>query len=261
MPAITLTSDLGLQDFYLAAVKGTLVSNFNDIQIVDITHQVPSFDIFKAAEIVRLSHSFFPEGSIHCILVNTQSHLKAPILLCKYKGHYFLGPDNGLFSFLFDETPELIVRLHENNQAAKSTFPFLNIYMPGLKALINGNDASLLGDVVHDFIRKNPFNSFGQEDLVHGYIWHIDKFGNCITNINKELFDRVGKGNKFELDIKGQEVNTILSHYDEKQGGNLLLFFNFLGLLEVAINNGSASQLLGLNRNDKLIIRFENTQY
>jgi S-adenosylmethionine hydrolase len=105
MPIITLTSDLGTQDFYLAAIKGTLHSNLMDIQVIDITHQIPSFDIFKAAETLRHSYHFFPEGTIHCVLVNTQSHLKTPILLCKYQGHYFIGPDNGLFSFLFDEAP------------------------------------------------------------------------------------------------------------------------------------------------------------
>lgn len=258
MPIVTLTSDLGTQDFYLAAIKGTLLSNFTDIQIIDITHQIPSFDIFKAAETLRHSFRFFPEGSIHNILVNKQSHLKAPILLCKYHGHYFLGPDNGLFSFLFDEAPELIVSLNENERVNKSTFPFLDIYLPGLKALINKEPVTNLGSSIQEYVRKNPFNAFGQEDMVHGYIWHIDKFGNCISNINKELFDRVGKGQKFLIDIKGNEEEQLISHYDEKPGGHMLVFFNFLGLLEVAISNGSAAQLLGLNRNDKVIVRFGN---
>jgi hypothetical protein len=258
MPTITLTSDLGTQDFYLAAIKGTLLSNFSDINVVDITHQIPSFDIFKAAEILSHSFKFFPEGSIHCILVNNQSHIKAPILLCKFQGHYFLGPDNGLFSFLFHEAPEWMVKVNENNTLQKSTFPFLDFYLPSLKALINGEAQESIGEPVTDYIKKNPFNSFGQEDTVHGYIWHIDKFGNCISNINKELFDRVGKGQKFLLDIKGNEEEQMIAHYDERHGGQMLVFFNFLGLLEVAISNGSAAQLLGLNRNDKVIVRFGN---
>jgi S-adenosylmethionine hydrolase len=256
MPIITLTSDLGTQDFYLAAVKGTLVSNFNDIQIIDITHQIPNFDIFKAAETLSHSFQFFPQGTIHCVLVNTQSHIKAPILLCKYKGHYFIGPDNGLFSFLFEEPPEQIIKLNENSKALKTTFPFLDLYMPGLKALIQGDTSILIGDELNEYIKKNPFNSFGQEDMLHGYIWHIDKFGNCISNINKQLFDRIGKGQHFLIDIKGHEATSMITHYDEKSGGSMLVFFNFLGLLEFAISNGSATQLLGLNRNDKVIVRF-----
>lgn len=258
MPTITLTSDLGIQDFYLAAVKGTLLSNFKDIQITDITHQIPSFDIFKAAETLRHSFRFFPEGTIHCILVNNQSHLKAPILLCKYQGHYFIGPDNGLFSFLFEDTPEFSLSLNENNNIHKSTFPFIDIYLPGLKALIGGEPTALIGKEVEDYVRKNPFNSFGQPDMVHGYIWHIDKFGNCISNINKALFDSVGKGQKFLIDIKGYDADSIITHYDEKHGGIMLVFFNFLGLLEVSVNNGSAEQLLGFSRNDKVIVRFGN---
>lgn len=258
MPTITLTSDLGTQDFYLAAIKGTLLSNFEGINIIDITHQIPSFDIFKAAETLRHAFAFFPAGSIHCILVNSQSHIKAPILWCKYKDHYFIGPDNGLFSFLFDETPALMISVKENESSLKSTFPFLDLYVPALIAQINGAAPIEIGTEVSDYVRKNPFNSFGQEDMVHGYIWHIDKFGNCISNINKALFDRVGKGQKFLLDIKGNEEEQLIAHYDERQGGQMLVFFNYLGLLEVAISNGSAAQLLGLNRNDKVIIRFGN---
>jgi S-adenosylmethionine hydrolase len=256
MPIITLTSDLGIQDFYLAAIKGTLLSNFKDVQVIDITHQIPNFDIFKAAETLKHSFKFFPEGTIHCILVNPQSHLKAPVLLCKYNGHYFMGPDNGLFSFLFDEKPEQILILNENNQPLKSTFPFMDFYLPGLIALIQGDNAGLIGKNLEDFVKKNPFNSFGQLDKVHGYIWHIDKFGNCISNINKDLFDRVGKGQKFLIDIKGNESENMIAHYDERHGGQMLVFFNFLGLLEVAISNGSAEQLLALKRNDKVIVRF-----
>lgn len=259
MPIITLTSDLGTQDFYLAAIKGTLHSNLMDIQVIDITHQIPSFDIFKAAETLRHSYHFFPEGTIHCVLVNTQSHLKTPILLCKYQGHYFIGPDNGLFSFLFDEAPEQMLSLNENSQIIKTTFPFLDLYMPGLKALLQGIEPELIGNEVSEYVKKNPFNSFGQEDMVHGYIWHVDKFGNCISNINKQLFDRVGKGQAFLIDIKGQEATSMITHYDEKQGGTMLVFFNFLGLLEFAISNGSATQLLGLSRNDKVIVRFGNS--
>ena len=258
MPIITFTSDLGTQDFYLAAIKGALLSNFEGINMVDITHQIPNYDIFKAAETLRYAFPFFPEGSIHCILVNNQSHVKAPILCCKFKGHYFIGPDNGLFSFLFDEAPEMMLQVEENELTDKTTFPFLSLYLPSIKKIIKGNDLVSIGKEVQDYVKKNPFNSFGQEDMVHGYIWHIDKFGNCFSNINKALFDRVGKGQKFLLDIKGNDEEVILAHYDEKQGGQMLVFFNFLGLLEVAISNGSAAQLLGLNRNDKVIIRFGN---
>lgn len=258
MPNITLTSDLGTQDFYLAAIKGTLLSLLKDIQIIDITHQIPNFDIFKAAETLKHCYQFFPKGSIHCILVNPQSHIKAPILMCKHQGHYFLGPDNGLFSFLFDENPEIILKVKENQHTIKTSFPFLDLYIPALKSLIDGAPMELIGSEENDYVHKSPFNSFGKEDVLHGYFWHIDVFGNCISNINKELFDRVGKGQKFLIDIKGEKENIILNHYDEKQGGIFMVFFNFFGLLEVAINNGNASQLLGLNRNDKVIIRFGN---
>lgn len=256
MPAITLTSDLGIQDIYLAAVKGTMLSHLRDVQVVDISHQVPDFDIFKAAELLRHSYNFFPKGTIHCILVNTNSHKKAPILLGKYDGHYFIGPDNGLFSFLFSEPPELLIKLHENNQAHKTTFPFTELYMPCLKLLLEGSSAESLGTPVEEYISKSPFNAFGQGDQVHGYIWHIDKYGNCISNITKQLFESVGKGRKFMVDLKGVKNATVNFHYEERRDGEISCFFNFIGLLEIAINVGSAAQLLSLQRNDKVIFRF-----
>jgi S-adenosylmethionine hydrolase len=256
MQAITLTSDLGMQDIYLAAVKGSLLTHLSDVQIVDITHQVPNFDIFKAAELLRHSYTFFPKGTVHCILVNTASHLKTPILLGKYDGHFFLGPDNGMFSFLFEEQPEILIRINENSFIQKTTFPFIDFYLPALKQLLSGEGMENIGIPIDSYTTRSLFNAFGQGDQVHGYIWHVDRFGNCISNINKALFERIGKGRKFAIDLKGFENNTINFHYDEKPSGQISSFFNFMGLFEIAINSGSAAQLLNLHRNDKIIIRF-----
>ena len=259
MAIVTLTSDLGTQDFYLASIKGSLLSVSNSVNIVDITHQIPDYDIFKAADILKHSFEFFPKNTIHCILVNTQSHQKTPILIAQYKGQFFIGPDNGLFSLLFTDAPEKLVRITPNSGLQASSFPFTTFYLKAIEGLINEKPLEEIGETTTISVEKGVLMPYHNEDVIHGYVWHIDKFGNCFTNVSKALFDEIGKGQKFEIDIKNNKQQNIQTHYDSKQGGLMLVFFNYLGLLEVAISQGNASQLLGLNRSDKIIIRFGNT--
>jgi hypothetical protein len=256
MAIVTLTSDLGLQDFYLAAAKGALLSVDSDINIVDITHQVPNFDIFKAAEIIKHSYFYFPKNTIHCVAVNNDSIHKSNLLVAHYNGHYFIGPDNGLFSFLFDTKPEEIVRVKMVDENRKSTFPLLHSYVPVVKNILQGLPLTTNGEVTDVYVEKNPLRAFTNEDIIKGYIWHTDIFGNAITNISKEIFDKIGKGQKCKITVKREEYNLIHQHYDDRKNGEAVLFFNHLNMLEIAIYNGSALQLLGIQRNERVTIQF-----
>ncbi len=256
IPIITLTSDLGLQDFYVAIIKGVIHRTVKPNNIVDITHQIPDYDSFKAGEVLHNCFHFFPEGTIHCILINNESHIKAPLLLCKYQNHFFIGPDNGLFSVLFTEQPTYIVKITENLLGQKSSFPFKDFYLPAIQRIIQQKEPENSGELIQNYKQVVLFNSYVRDQTIFGYIWHIDKFGNCITNISRELFENTGKGASFRIEIKGHETTKLNSHYEDKKGGDLLIHFNSLDRLEIAISNGSAKQYLGLNRHDKIIIRF-----
>lgn len=256
MPIITLTSDLGTKDFYSAIIKGTIISALPDVQIVDITHHVPDYDSLKAAEILRYTFHHFPPETIHCILINTSSINIEPVILVRYQGHYFIGPDNGIFSMLFDEPPEIIIELHEKVVNDSLTFPFRDYYLPYLKNIIlhkNIEKDSIVKSEVYTKLRPEAFVGSNQ---LSGNIWHIDKFGNAISNIRKNQFESALQKRTFILNIRGNVADKIVKHYSDGPDGKMILLFNSMGLLEIAMKEGNASKLIGINRGDRITFNF-----
>src|ERR1051326_4797986 len=123
MAIITLTTDLGLKDHYVSAVKGAILSQLPDVNIVDISHLVPTFDIVQAAYILKNAYPNFPPGTVHIIGVNAEASVKTPHIALSVSGHFFIGADNGIFSFLFDRVPDKIVELNIKQDTDNLTFP------------------------------------------------------------------------------------------------------------------------------------------
>src|SRR5690349_13728425 len=127
MSIITLTTDLGIKDFYLAAIKGSILGSLPDAQIVDITHQIPSYNIAQAAFIVKNSYHYFPEGTVHLVMVDNCYQSDAKLLAVYADGHYFIGPDNGLFSLALNKEPDSVVKINLRLQNDQTHFPIHDI--------------------------------------------------------------------------------------------------------------------------------------
>ena len=125
MPLVTLTSDFGLDDYYVAVIKGAMLCQNQNLNIVDITHNVKNYDIVQGAFVLKNAYSSFPKGSIHILSVNNFYTEHYCFLAVRYDEHYFIGPDNGVFSLLFDEKPEDVYELEFDR---KSDFPLKNIF-------------------------------------------------------------------------------------------------------------------------------------
>ena len=264
MAVITLISDMGVSDYYVAAVKGTLLSNAPDATIVDITHQVPPFNIVYAAFVLKHCFRDFPKGTVHIIGVLPEADEQTNHLAILYDGHYFIGADNGVFSLIFDREPDHIVVLNVDNQSDELTFPSKTIFAPAAAFLSRGGTLEVIGASVMDFKRSIQLLPTTNNDLLKGSVVHIDHYGNLITNISKSEFERQCKGRYFDI-IFGKSTNiirNISAQYNEVSESKAVAVFTTNGLLEIAINRGAkghgggASQLFGIKIHDVIRIEF-----
>jgi len=273
MQIVTLTSDLGLKDHYVGALKGQLLSQKSDIQIVDISHNVEPFNIAEAIYFINNIIENFPKKTVHFIGVDSvpdisiDSHRtnKYPIVM-KLKDQFFIGNDNGLFTLLKDfHLAEEIIRL---DFSSKNAFrhPFKNIYVPAIVEILNGKELKDIGEEIRieDLNRALVSQAITNDNIIKGTIIHVDNYENVIVNVNESLFSKIGKGNPFTIYFRSKNyfIDRISENYNEVPVGEKLALFNENDWLEIAINKGTkltgggASSLLGLKRNDIVRIEF-----
>lgn len=252
---ITLTSDLGWQDHYVAAIKGELLKLNSDFKLIDVSHTVKPFDYIQAAELVKKTYNHFPEKTIHIVALTYNSVSKTPILLVKYNNHFFIGQDNGMFSFILDDTPELIVRI--NNSPDYNVTSPINEYLQAVEAIIENSNYEKFGTIISEYTKRIKLQPLIDKQLIKCHITQIDSFQNAITNLTKEQFDNVWNLRPFLINIRGYQLDTIEIYYDSVDSGDLVAFFNNENLLEIAINNGNIAGLLALERNAEILIHFK----
>jgi hypothetical protein len=259
MSIITLTSDWGTYDYYVGAVKGYISNHSPDTTIVDINHQVARFNISQAAFVLRNSFGYFPSGTIHLIAVNTEPVRENAHVVVLHEGHYFVGADNGIFGLLMKENPAKVIKLHAIDNEM-SSFPSLALLAPAACKIANGEDLDSLGNDYKSLRINVPMRPVIDESVISGKVLYVDSFKNAITNISRELFDRVGKGRDFEIFVQSNHyrVNQLNRTYSETSAGELLALFNTSGLLEIAINRGAAAQLLNLDTNSTIRVKFND---
>lgn len=257
MAIITLTTDLGYKDFYQAALKGSILSHLPIANIVDITHGVSAFNIPQAAFILKNSFHYFPKATVHLIGIDSVFNEKTRYLALKYKEHYFVGSDNGIFSLLFDEEPSEIVELNIMQDLKFLHFPLSDIFAKAATHLAKGGKLKDIGLPVSTLEEKMTLQPVIERDIIRGSVIYIDSFQNIITNITKDIFTRVQNNREFILYFRKNESITQLSwHYNEVPEGEKLCLFGISNHLEIAINKGNASGLLGLHLRDIVRIEF-----
>ncbi|MET4080156.1 S-adenosylmethionine hydrolase [Pedobacter sp. UYP30] len=257
MGIITLTTDLGSRDFYQSALKGSLLKNMPTANIIDITHDVPSFNISYAAFVLKNAYVYFPKNTVHLIGIDSVYSQHTKYIALKHHDHYFVGADNGIFSLLFDGEPELIVELNILQDLKYLHFPLVDIFVKAATHLAKGGKLIDIGVPISNMEEKTLLQPVIEKDMIRGSVVYIDTFCNVISNITKDLFTRLQKNRDFTLYFKKSETITQLSwHYNEVPEGEKLCLFGISNHLEIAINKGKASGLLGLHLGDILRIEF-----
>jgi len=256
MSIITLTSDWSTSDFYVGAIKGKILSRCNDSNIIDISHSIQSFNTAQAAFVVRNAYPNFPSGTIHLIFVNTEPSPERPLMAVKANGHFFIGTDNGIFSLIVGENPEKIVKI--STEKKKSWIAFDSFCDAACK-LASGTEIDELGESVNTFNIRMPFRPTIDDAILTGSVIYVDSYQNAVTNISKELFDKVAVNRNFDIYVQSKhyKISEISDFYHDVSVGELVALFNSVGLLEIAINNGNAARLLNLDTNSTVRVEFK----
>jgi len=267
-PVITLTTDFGLADHYVAAVKGSILSVNPHATIVDISHCIRPQDAEQAAFVLACAYGYFPPGSIHVAIVDPGVGTERRSLALATAGGVFVGPDNGVLSTALPDPlrPEAsavpsTVSLPETVRAysltdsrfhrepVSPTFHARDIFAPVSAHISIGVDISELGPAVRDIIALPPFRAEAAADgSLIGRVIHIDRFGNLITTVQAEQLPAGAM-----VDIAGRVISALTSTYAQASG--LTALVGSCGYLEIALNGGSAEKELGAAVGDPVIVR------
>ena len=247
MPLITLTSDIGQQDFLIAAVKGQLLQVNPQFNLVDISHNLSPFNYPQAAYVCRNAIKSFPAGTFHLVMVNLFDERPEHMLLAEHNGQYIGCADNGLLTMILEEIPQKVVGLKLDKNQQKNTLYCTSVFAKAFSDLSNGTVLADTGDADISIHVKNPLRPMLGNDWIEGQIIFVDNFENVIVNIHKDEFEQQRKGRSFKIVFKRDEViDKISETYADVNEGEKLASFNSAGYLEIAINKGNAAGLLGL---------------
>lgn len=260
MPLLTLTSDIGQQDFLIGAVKGQLLQSNADFTLVDVSHNLPPFNYPQAAYVCRNAIKNFPAGTFHLILVNLFDEKPEHLLLAEHNGHFIGCADNGLLTMILEEVPQKVVALPLEKKEQKNTIYCTSVFAKAFNDLNNGKTIEETGDAGISINVKNPLRPVFGNDYIEGQIIFIDNFENVIVNISRDEFEEQRKERSFKIIFKRDEViDKISETYADVNEGEKLAIFNSAGYLEIAINKGNAAGLLGLQGYSEK--QLQQTQY
>ncbi len=248
MPVITLTSDWGTKDHFGASVKGAILRRLPGAVIVDITHEIRHFDIKQASFVVREAYTQFPEGSIHMVSIDSIESLRQSHIVVKAKGHYFIGADNGLFSLILDETPEQIVILDTPQDTGYFTFPERDRFAKVACHLAEGKDMTELGEITTRLNVKLHMKAIFEKNLIKGQVIYVDGYENAYINITEQEFKDTVGNRPFTINFRrpDYQINKIVQAYGDVHEVEMCALFSTSGFLQIAVNKGKASSLLGL---------------
>ncbi len=247
MPLLTLTSDFGMQDYLVGAVKGVLLQTNPAFTLVDVSHTISPFNYPQAAYICRNSIKQFPPYTFHLLLINLFEKKPEQLLLAWHQEQYILCADNGLLNMILEDKPEMIIGLPLDPKAIKNTLYLTKIMGEAIQQIHAGASMQEIGMPDVPFLEKNHLRPLFGENWMEGQIIFIDHFENIIVNITREQFEEHRKGRPFKIVFKRNEViDKVADTYADVPEGEKLALFNAAGYLEIAINKGNAAGLFGL---------------
>ncbi|MFH6998901.1 S-adenosyl-l-methionine hydroxide adenosyltransferase family protein [Flavobacterium sp. FlaQc-57] len=274
MSIITLTTDYGLKDHFVGSLKGKILSEYPEVTIVDISHDIDPFNTAEASYIIGAAYLSFPKGTVHLIGVDIERNKENQHIAMQWNDHYFICADNGILSMLTQKiVPQKIVSINIHDRFP-SEFSDLDIFIKVACHISKGGLLNVIGKEITEVKQITELQPVISNDgnSLKGYVIYIDHFGNVVTNISKRQFMEIAKGRPYEIVMKPKSIKTILPNYSaiatsdkypiKTYEGEKLAIFNEAGFLEIAIfrsnptNVGSANSLLGLNYRDVITIKF-----
>ncbi|KPP98565.1 MAG: hypothetical protein HLUCCA01_09200 [Bacteroidetes bacterium HLUCCA01] len=246
-PIITLTTDFGMQDFYVSAMKAVILGINRDVRLIDVSHEVPPQDIMAGAWITRNSAFLYPSGTIHLVVVDPGVGTSRRPVAVRIKDQLFVGPDNGIFSLIADQHPHDAYELTNTSfwsNERSSTFHGRDIFAPIAAHLSKGVELDTLGVPIDTLISYRWALPVADSEGVQGWVMHIDRYGNLITNITREMLEGMPVKNGVKIYVGNTILKEIVRTYADVDAGSPAALVGGSGHLEIAVNGGNAEELL-----------------
>ena len=282
MSIITLTTDYGLKDHFVGALKGKILTENSEATIVDISHNIDPFNTVEASYIIGAAYMSFPKGTVHLIGVDAELNKENQHIAMQWNDHFFICADNGILSMLSQKVvPQKIVAINIHDRLSEDATD-LDVFVTVASHLSKGGSLSVIGKEITAIKQVTELQPVvaADKNSIKGYVIYIDNFGNVVTNITKKLFMEVAKGRPYEIPLlqkrnqkKSSPIKNIWAKYSDianagkypikNYEGDKLAIFNEAGFLEIAIfrsnplSVGSASSLMGLYYRDSITIEFK----
>jgi S-adenosylmethionine hydrolase len=256
---IALLTDFGTSDSYAGVLKGVISRIAPSTPVIDLSHEIPPFDVVQGALVLYQAFHYFPEKTIFVGVVDPGvGGLRRPMLI-QTKRYFFIGPDNGLFSLaLSEEEVQQIIQLNNCDYFLKSpshTFHGRDIFAPVAAHLSSGVAPIEFGPQVSGYEKLKDLEPQKEKDEIIGKILSIDRFGNAITNLRLPFLQEQLPNLSFSAEIGGKVLRELKTHYAEGESKEAFLLFGSTGLLEISVNQGSAAETLHLKRGDPIKIK------
>jgi S-adenosyl-L-methionine hydrolase (adenosine-forming) len=258
---ITLTTDFGLTEHYVGAMKGVIYSINPTAQLVEITNAVQSFDVLDGALAISQAYSYFPKDTVHVVVVDPGVGGTRRPIIARAGQYVFVAPDNGVLSLVYEREERVSVRHitsdHYFHHPVSNTFHGRDVFAPVAAYLSKGVDASKFGEEISDFVRfAAPRPKATGANAWKGIVLKTDKFGNLITNISPkdipQIFD--GSSSAFKITVGKAEITTLRSNYAEGAPGEMFAILGSSGFLEISTNKGAAARLAGAEKGSEVAV-------
>jgi S-adenosylmethionine hydrolase len=275
MAIITLTTDFGIKDHFVGALKGSIYKELPDVKIVDISHDIGPFNIQECAYILSNAYKSFPDGTIHVVGIDAEPTIENQHIAVFLDGHYFITANNGVIGLLTSEiNPEKVVQINIPNPV-NGSFPVMDVFVQVACHIARGGTLEVVGKPFDQLKELKDFlpSITDSGKKIIGSVIYIDNYGNVVTNIKKKFFEAYRKGRAFELNARTTKIKQIHNRYSDiinfdleknsrRGAGDILALFNSSEYIELAIYKsdlntvGGASTLLGLEYRDTITINF-----
>ena len=255
MALLTLLTDFGTRDHYVAALRARLWALAPGLPVLDIGHGIEPFNVPHAAHVLGAVFRDFPAGTVHVVGVADHGLGAAPAWqAARFEGHYFVVADNGLLALLCDGPPDELVALPAASAASPS--PTADVLLPAAVALAQGTPLASLGETTANYHRVNNFQLRLLDHRITGHVVHVDHYGNLVTNITRTAVAAVGRERPFTVHFGRQVVREFKPHFSAVPAGEAVSVFNSQGRLCLGICEGHAAELLGLHFDAQVDVRF-----
>jgi len=261
MSIVTLTTDFGVRDYYVGAVKGVILAIAPEAHLIDLTHEIPPQDVLAGAFVLRHAAREFPPDTVHLAVVDPGVGSSRRPLAARGRDQYWVGPDNGLFSFAFD-TPDSEVRAIDapalTDVCRSATFHGRDLFAPIAAHLARGLSLSTVGPPVTDPVQLGELTPQRYGERIEGQILHVDRFGNLVTSISAA--DLTGWEDHLRIHLSAdRHLDRLCRTYADVPPGELLALVGSADLLEISVNGGSAAHSLDLDRRAPIAVELRQS--